>query len=140
MSKIIVPIDGSQHAIRALEYALDLARAFGDELILLNVQLNLNTINVKRFFSKQEIEEFQQQLGEEDLEEAIKVATGSELPFTSKIRIGIPKVEICQEAEQEQVRCIVMGSRGMGPVVGRFLGSVSYGVVHESPCPVTIVP
>jgi len=140
MPKILVPMDGSQHALRALEYAITLSRGLGDEIILLNVQPHMETANVKRFFSKREIEEYQQQLAKEAMEEAIKVATQSEVPFSQKIRIGIPRIEICEEAQQENVRTIIMGSRGMGPVIGKFLGSVSYNVVHEAACPVTIVP
>ena len=140
MSKILVPIDGSQHALRALEYAITLSRALGDEIILLNIQLKMETVNVKRYFSKKEIEEYQQQLGKEATEEALKIVAESEIPFTNKLRIGIPKVEICKEAQEENVRCIIMGSRGMGLVAGKFLGSVSYNVVHDATCPVTIVP
>ena len=35
---------------------------------------------------------------------------------------------------------IVMGSRGMNPIMGGVLGSVSYGVINSALCPVTIVP
>lgn len=37
-------------------------------------------------------------------------------------------------------RLIVMGSRGLNAVLGSVLGSVSMGVLHKAPCPVTIVP
>ncbi len=33
-----------------------------------------------------------------------------------------------------------MGSRGLNPVVGAFLGSTSYGVLQETTVPVMIVP
>lgn len=57
-----------------------------------------------------------------------------------KFRVGIPEVQICKEAEEQQVGLIVMGSRGLGPITGKILGSISNGVLKNSPCPVTIIP
>ncbi|MBP1931279.1 universal stress protein [Ammoniphilus resinae] len=140
MANLLVPVDGSEHAKRALEYAIPIAKAMGDEIILLNVQPNIETVNVKIFFSKKDVEEYQQQLANEILDPVAKLLEGTGISYRTKIRVGLPKVEICEEARKENVRGIVMGSRGVGPVFGKILGSVSYGVVHEAHCPVTIVP
>jgi len=137
---IIVPIDGSAYAMKALKYAVPFAGAIGAEIVLLNVQPSLNTPNVKRFFSKEEIHEYQQQLGNEALAEAAAFMNETGRKYTAKIRIGVPDVEICNEAKERGAEGIFMGTRGRGPVRGALLGSVSYSVLHNAPCPVTVVP
>lgn len=139
-SKILVPIDGSVHSLKAVDFAIYAAQAFGDEIILLNVQPSFNTSNIHRFFNEKNIKEYQEQLANEALDEAIKKVQASGSQYEVKVRAGVPKEEIRQEAEQNNVRLIVMGSRGLGPITKAFLGSVSYAIVHDAPCPITIIP
>lgn len=136
---IVVPTDGSNSSIKALEYAIDLAKKTDGEIILLNVQPNFASPNVKKFFNKKDVEEYTQMLAAEALEKVKGIVEDAGVPNQVKVRIGLPKVEICQEAREANAGLIVMGYRGLGAVAGVVLGSVSYGVLHESPCPVTIV-
>ena len=74
----------------------------------------------------------------------------SGVEFITKMRVGDPREQICQEARADSaegvtcknrgVRVIVMGSSGLTPFLGSVLGSVSMGVLHNTPCPVMIVP
>ncbi|WP_139492420.1 universal stress protein [Brevibacillus dissolubilis] len=137
---VLIPIDGSEHADKALRYALPLAKALQGEVILLNVQPSFHTPNVKRFFNEDSIHEYQEQLAQEAMEKAVAIVNEAGVTYRTKLRIGVPKTEICAEAKEAEATCIVMGSRGLSPVSGSLLGSVSYGVLHESPCPVTVVP
>lgn len=136
---ILVPTDGSNGSIKALKYAIDLEKKTGGELLLLNVQPNFASPNVKKFFSKKDVEEYTQMLADEALEPVKESMQEAGVPYTVKVRIGLPKVEICQEASESKADLIVMGYRGLGAVAGVVLGSVSYGVLHDAPCPVTIV-
>ena len=136
---IVVPTDGSNSSIKALQYAIDLAKKTDGEIILLNVQPNFASPNVKKFFNKKDVEEYTQMLAAEALVKVKGIVEEAGVPYQVKVRIGLPKVEICQEAEEAKASLIVMGYRGLGAVAGVVLGSVSYGVLHESPCPVTIV-
>jgi nucleotide-binding universal stress UspA family protein len=52
---------------------------------------------------------------------------------------GNPTVEIIAFAERNEVDLIVMGSRGLSPIDGVVMGSVSERVLRGAPCPVTIV-
>jgi len=47
---------------------------------------------------------------------------------------------ICEVAKQKDVRCIVMGQRGLGPIKRTVLGSVSERVLHNANMTVLIVP
>jgi len=55
-----------------------------------------------------------------------------------KVLFGDPPTIVCDEAKREEADLIIMGSRGMGPAGGLFLGSVSTRVLHYAPCPVLI--
>lgn len=137
---LIVPVDGSPYSLKALQYAIPFAKATGAEIVLLNVQPNFNTPNVKRFFSEQDIKEYQTKLAKEALAPAEEILLETPLKFSTATRIGAPDVEICNEAKERGAEGIFMGSRGLGPIRGALLGSVSYAVLHNAPCPVTIVP
>ena len=147
---ILVPFDGSANALEALRTAIALAKALGEKIVLLNVQPSFQTIHTKMFFSKEVIQEYQQQLFTTAMERGEQLLAGAEVDYEVKLRVGDAKEQICLEANADQpggnacadvgVRLIVMGSRGMNPVAGGLLGSVSYGVVNAAPCPVTVVP
>ncbi|MGO4886466.1 universal stress protein [Anaerobacillus sp. MEB173] len=85
------------------------------------------------------IEDFQRKATNDALQAAISLAEKESLPFQTKIRYGVPSIEISSEANEGNYRCVILGSRGMGPVLSKF-GSVSYGVLHLARCPVTIIP
>jgi nucleotide-binding universal stress UspA family protein len=140
MGKILVPTDGSKPAMKALAFAIENAKVFGDEVLLINVQPNYETTNVKRFVSAQQIREYSDDLATEALKDSIHAVTESQLPFQVLKKVGNAAMMICDEAKQSGARCIVMGSRGNGPIVGKIIGSVSYSVLHHAPCPVIIVP
>ncbi|MDU4959391.1 MAG: universal stress protein [Sporomusaceae bacterium] len=147
---ILVPVDGSKNALEALRVAIGLAKALQENLIVLNVQPNFQTPNVRRFFRDEDVQQYQEQMYREVMEPVRRQLDEAGVEYRLKMLIGKAKDEILFQAdpfaaEQEActttgVRMIVMGSRGMGPIAGGILGSVSYGVLQAAPCPVTIVP
>ena len=60
MLKLLVPIDGSQHSDRAVDYAIQRARRTRDgaSVELLNVQLPMTGVNVKMFISQESLESY----------------------------------------------------------------------------------
>lgn len=147
---ILVPFDGSTNALEALYLAITMAKALDEGIILLNVQPSFYTVHTKMFFNQQVIREYQEHLFSMTVEKGKKILEESDVQYTVKMRIGDAKEQICLEANADNpdgkacandgARWIVMGSRGMNPVVGVMLGSVSYGVLNAARCPVTIVP
>lgn len=122
MNKILVAIDGSSLSLKALEFAISMAKAYFDEIRLINVQ------------------PFHQILGENIIKEAEAALQNSNVLYTSTIRTGTqPAIEIISEAKDESIRCIVMGSKGLGKS-NNYLGSVSSAVLSMASCPVIIVP
>lgn len=120
--KIIVPVDGSKIAQNALEFAITMAKAYGDQIRLLNIQPNLKI------------------LGENTIKETISIVEQAGIPYSSIIRIGTPAIEIITEAKEKDVRCIVMGSRGTNASSSQKLGSVSQATLTMAPCPIMFIP
>ncbi|MBP2639077.1 MAG: putative universal stress protein [Firmicutes bacterium] len=137
---LLVPFDGSPNAVEALHLAVTLAKALGEKLIVLNVQPSFHTIHTKLFFHESDLREYQQKLFHEMMETAEPMLKSSGVNYEQKLRIGDPRQQIIAEAKDAKIRMIVMGSRGMNPIVGGVLGSVSYGIVNAAVCPTTIVP
>lgn len=140
MDKIIVPVDGSESAGRAARLGAELARATGARLILLYVydaptvaQMGLRSL------SKDEMEHAKQGVSKGSFDEARKAIGGVDVPIDLAIEVGHPALEITTHARASKADLIVIGSRGLSPLQGMMLGSVSERVVRTAPCPVTVV-
>ncbi|MBN7773258.1 universal stress protein [Clostridium aminobutyricum] len=140
MKKILVPVDGSAGSDKSVLFAISLAEGKDDEIVLLNVQPSYNTPNVKRFFSQEQIHSFQEESSKEVLEHTLELINNTSLSVRTVVRNGDPGNEICEEAKESSVDLIVMGYRGLGTVKRALMGSVATHVLHETTCPVTIVP
>ncbi|MEM5771107.1 MAG: universal stress protein, partial [Bacillota bacterium] len=146
---ILVPFDGSDNAVAALQTAITLAKALAENIILLNVQPSFQTLHTKMFFNRQVIRGYQEQLFAEAVAGGKRLLDEAGVRYMVKMRVGDEQEQICLEAadadQDEQVcagcgvRWIVMGARGLR-TAGKALGRVSYGVVKAAPCPVMIVP
>ncbi|MCY0898463.1 MAG: universal stress protein [Firmicutes bacterium] len=85
-----------------------------------------------------------QQLIDEEKEAAEKAMrdTAQQLkacpPAKEEILVGAPAKAIVEYATAHHIDLIVMGRRGHS-ALGNLMGSVSFGVLHRSPVPVTIV-
>ncbi len=147
---ILVPFDGSDNATQALRVAIDMAKAFKEKIVLLNVQPSFETPHTKQFFSQDQIDDYRTQMADEALQSGKDLLKQSGVEHVIKTRTGDAREQICAEAQADSaegavcmdrgIRLIVMGSRGLNALLGSVLGSVSTGVLHHAPCPVTIVP
>ena len=144
---ILVPFDGSKNAVGALQFAINLAKSLQEKIIVLNVQPNFKTVHTKIFFDEAAVREYQEQLFEETVTPAKELLKVGGIEYELKLRTGDPKEQICKEVMTDNnagcstsVRMIIMGSRGMNPMLSGVLGSVSYGVINSAVCPVTVVP
>lgn len=148
IKKILVSLDGSEHANKALDYALDLAEKYSAEIVLLSVippvVVPMAYPDTMAYISPSTIDMYYNELKtshEEVLSQAFKKATriNTNLRVSKKIAEGRPSEKIIETAKEGNFDIIVMGSRGLGGAKEFFLGSVSHRVVIESPCPVLIV-
>jgi nucleotide-binding universal stress UspA family protein len=128
ISKILVPVDGSEIAQKALEHAAVLAKLTDATMTLLYV-LESGLFKLKPDVSKE--------IGNRILSKAAERVKGTKLQ--RKMDSGNPAKKIIQTAEEEDYDLIVMGGRGLGAIERFILGSVSDHVVHYANRSVLIV-
>ena len=143
-AKILLATDASKDAAKAAQIATEVVDKTDSELHVLHVG-NAKSFHVApgaeqsfspRTASLGEVRE----KAEKTLDEAVKQV--EELGGTvaqSHLRIGDPEDEILKFCEEQGgFGLIVMGSRGLGPIKRRLMGSVSESVVRHAYCPVLV--
>jgi nucleotide-binding universal stress UspA family protein len=141
MHKLLVPVDSSDSAMRALEYAIRLAKENGPmELVIVYAhEPPIVYGEIAVYLPEKKAKELQQKHSEDILRPAIEKAKGAAVTFTSQILIGdIPK-SIVSCAETLACDGIVMGTRGMTAIGNLVMGSVATKVIHLTKLPVTLV-
>lgn len=142
---ILVPVDGSAEAAKALEVAAVLAQAGDAQLTLLHVAASREVPDsMKRFIESEHLLDSDRAafavVGERILQDAVEQVQDHTLAkLESELDEGDPATRILAFAKENAVDCIVMGSRGLGLLKGMLMGSVSYKVNHLAHCSVILV-
>ncbi len=140
MLKILAPLDGSNNANRVVDHLLVLAQATRQmEVHLLNVRDTIDAPQVQRFWSAEQIAQFQQQEGKLLLERAGKRLAGTSIAHTAEVLVGDIAPTIAAQATAKGCNLIVMGTRGMGGIGNLLMGSVATKVIHLAGVPVQLV-
>lgn len=139
--KILIPIDGSDSANRAVEQVIATASLLKDtpQIFLLNVQWNIASGNVKLFINHATIDDYYREQGLAALAAARGKLDTAGLAYTYHISIGTPAEAIVQYAQEQQVDQITMGAQGQNALSALLLGSVVNKVLHLATVPVLIV-
>lgn len=147
MKKILVAVDGSEGATKALDLALNLAEKLDAEVQIVSVVQPVESI-IPRFpplaqpsaFYTSLINEMENRL-KAVLSETLKGAKEKKpkLKISTRLLKGRPADKIVQMAKEEGFDIIVIGSRGLSGVEELLLGSVSNRVANYATCPVLIV-
>ena len=136
IKNILVPVDGSEGADRAIEKAVMLAQICAAKLNFLYVA-NMNQLAINAVLSDAILDSVTK-AGNVILDRALEMVPAG-VAKESFSDTGSPAVVILDFAETNDIDLIVMGSRGLGVVKGVLLGSVSQYVVEQSKCPVLVV-
>ena len=139
MYRILVPVDGSAVALRALGHAVRLARLIGEaEIRLVNVQPPISG-SVGTFVGSDNIARFYREESDNALAPARKLLEREGLPVDAAMRVGSSGQAIVDYANELSCDEIVMGTRGLGRIGTLVMGSVATEVVHLSEFPVTLI-
>ncbi len=146
IKKILVPIDGSEQAFKAIDVAAKLAHDGNAEVVLLNVVGREQLPDAVRRFAEVEHIDGPPEWQYEQLVAAGVLKAGQKrarskgvLIVDTRVRHGDPTKAIVEAASFDYVDMIVMGNRGLGSVKGLAFGSVSQKVSHLAPCSVITV-
>jgi nucleotide-binding universal stress UspA family protein len=140
MSTILLPVDDSEHSNKALAYVLELAKQSPAlEVVLLNAQLPIDTLNVREMIGQQTIDEYYKDSANALLKPYLEQLSKAGVSAQVHAVVGNPVRAILDYAEQHTVSSIVMGSHGRGGLLSSLLGSVTREVLQHAKCPVTII-
>lgn len=139
MYRIVVPVDGSEVALRALGHAVRLSRLIGEaEVHLVNVQPPISG-SVGTFVGSETIDRFYREESDNALAPARKLLEKEGLPAHAAMRVGSSGQTIVDYANELPCDEIVMGTRGLGRIGTLVMGSVATEVVHLAEVPVTLI-
>jgi len=138
MLRILIPVDGSTAALRALELAgLRKHRTAGEvSIVVLNVQAPLPP---SRYLTRSMINNHYASMSILALRSARSTARRLKLYARFYVRRGDPSTTIARFAKGMNCKEIVMGTRGRGRTAIFVLGSVALRVVQRVMIPVTLV-
>lgn len=136
---MVVGTDGSDHSLKAVKKALELAEAWSAELHVVHVMHIPSTLLGTMSQVPADLEELEQ--GQRDLVwGAVEpVLSGAAIPVEKVDLDGYPADALVEYAEKVKADLIVVGSRGRGELAALFLGSTSHRILHIAKCDILVV-
>ena len=136
--KVLLAVDGSEHALHAARTAADLVRTMNSKDLRIVVSYDfippyLGEPNLQYAIDAR-VEE-----AKAILKKAIEAVGDVPCEINMELIEGSAAEAILDVAVTRNSDVIVMGSRGLGKLAGLLLGSTSQKVVAHAPCPVLIV-
>lgn len=140
MLKILVPVDGSALAQRAVRHSVKLVRqGLRAHLVLLNVQEPATLYEMVTAPDAEVLARVGAEAGIDMLQPAEALAAEAGVPYEREVVRGDPARMIIEVAERYACGLIVMGAHGTGALRNALLGSVSQEVLRASRVPVMYV-
>ena len=138
--KILVPVDFSSHARRALDQAIVFAKAFGAELHLLHCYQFLPEI--LELYGVEKPKSFERDVTEaaaKRMEEWCEAVREQGVAVQSHMAANLPAQEAIELAGRIDAGMIAMGTKGLTGLKHVLLGSVAERTIRTAPCPVLTV-
>jgi nucleotide-binding universal stress UspA family protein len=135
--RVLVGVDGSTNAARALEWAATLAQGLGAEVVAVHA---LGLLTHLESGAPVPAEGHAEEVGKRMDEEWCAPLRRSGVTWQSLILGGEPVGVLQRAAESEEADLVVVGRRGAGDRPGLFLGSTSHQLAESCTRPVVIVP
>ncbi|MEG1610258.1 MAG: universal stress protein [Bilophila sp.] len=136
-SRILLPVDGSEHSMHAVVHALKLARQ-GGEIIIITVLPSIPSVIGGEARKEAEADVIKDSLLL--TQPVADIIAAEKLPYQTKtIFANSPGNGIIKAITDLKADIVVMGSRGRNDLEGLFLGSVTHRVLTVSDVPVLVV-
>jgi nucleotide-binding universal stress UspA family protein len=138
MKRILVAVDGSEHAQHALEWAVQLAPQVGASVVLAYVVPPAAVLGEPTLINVMELERQHEQYAQGLLDGLrMKYARGT-LQLEAQVLHGNPAEALADAAGSLGADLVVVGTRGRGAVSRALLGSVAHRLVQICPVPVLV--
>ena len=138
--KILVPLDGSELAKKALDQAEQLAKTFNAEIILLQVVPFMPIYGSPELVTPLIVDEKQKESVERYLHNLSEELKSKGLRVTPMVRTGQQvAVEIIDFAKESGADLIVMCTHGRSGFTRWVLGSVAHKVITRAETPILLI-
>jgi nucleotide-binding universal stress UspA family protein len=140
MTKVLVAVDGSGCAQRALDYVIAQSKLYpiSAQVIYVNI-IPDNYATLQAYLSRKENRQFTEKMAKAALDPAARKLARAGVAHKTHVAWGDIAPEIIRASRRLKCASIVMGTRGMGAVANLILGSEAMKVIHLSKLPVTLV-
>jgi nucleotide-binding universal stress UspA family protein len=155
---VLVPTDGSENAERAVRFSAQVAdRRQQAEVTVVYVHLRVTPTahpGASMIGTEQSMQEIRPLNDEPDSEELVhareivdravaeikSLVTSPDVTVTGRVMVD-DRVDagVLRVADETKADIIVMGTRGLSPLRGAIMGSVSHALIEKATCPVLIV-
>lgn len=146
MKTILFPTDFSTNSIHASRYAAMLAQKTGAKIIILHgypVPIPIATEQQLIFDTEISVLKSEADATENLAAFTQKFIADTHLPttnITQMIEYGLLSDVIIKVASTTDIDCIVMGTKGTGDAIDRWIGTNAQSVIEAVECPVWLVP
>jgi nucleotide-binding universal stress UspA family protein len=140
--KILVAVDGSRHALAAVESIIEHARWYREkpEIELVTVHLPVPHLpGMGAAVGKQQLTRYYEEEGAANLATAKKRLDVARLPYRTQVLVGQVADAVVKHARIARCDLICMGSRGMTGLKNVLVGSTTTKVLHRADRPVLVV-
>ena len=139
--KILIAIDGSKSALRAVKYATTLSTALAQSphITLVTVHDDTGLRHLAKHLPKDGLANYFRDISERDLKPARKLLDKANLPHDMVIKVGHVVEQILGSATAGKFDMVVMGSKGRSGLSDLVLGSVAQRVCALAKQPVVLV-
>lgn len=136
---ILVPVDGSDNAMKAVEEAADLAKSFDSTLQIVSVASDQRYVQYGVTLGQDVMESFRER-ADQILDDAKELAEKKGAKVETHFVVGVPKIQISKELpEKYGASLIVIGKSGVNGISRAILGSTTAYVVRHSTVNVMVV-
>ena len=135
VNTVLVPVDGSDESVRAVEYGVSVAERYGADVHALYV-VDAGEVESSPETLREEFQDALEAQGEEALE-SVRERTGGSV--VTAVREGDPAAEIGEYAREHDADRVATGTRGRHGETRFLIGSVAERVVRTCPTPVLTV-
>lgn len=145
--KILVPLDGSAPAENALNLAVDMARCYGGEVTVLQVQeeaMDVGNAAIARATglatgSSDQASAIMRQQAEAYLRDVVLQRMDAGVQILTVVASGQAAECILRFANEQSIDLIVMATHGRTGLRRLAFGSVTEDVLHDAKCPVVVI-
>ena len=145
-TRILVPLDFSEHSTHALRYAVEMASSVGAEVMVAHVGPPIPPVysplpeaTAAQGVIWHDMLNRREAVLRKEMDDIVEPFRASGVVFTTAWRLGEPASALAEVALEEGIDLVVMGSHGRTGLTRALMGSVAERTARLCPCPVLIV-